>query len=42
MRDYVMTFPLMPALFVGVLFVGSPTGHGISRPDLQQSASHSR
>ena len=40
MRDYVVAFLLMLALFVGVLFVA--TGQGIRWPDLQQSASDSR
>jgi hypothetical protein len=42
MRDYVVAFLLMLALFAGVLFVGSPAGHGIHWPDLQRSASVSR
>jgi hypothetical protein len=41
MRDYVATFPLMPAFFVRLLFVGSPTGRGIRQPDLEHSASNS-
>jgi hypothetical protein len=42
MRDYVVAFLLMLALFVGVLFVASPTGRGIGWPDLQQLANVSR